>query len=124
MKRRHCVPTPLVMRVLFIARISGASKARLMSRRHDCDREGVVWLCSNTWLHSSGNMIQGCLLRVQKCTVGRSQEVSCKVPARTLRNGLVDAALQIHEAHSGHTHRDTLRPLSAVLSSARGSPVR
>jgi hypothetical protein len=25
----------------------------------------------------SGNMIQGCLLRVQKCAVGRSQEVSC-----------------------------------------------
>jgi hypothetical protein len=95
MKRRHCVPTPLVTRVPFIARISGASKARLMSRRHDCDREGVVWLCSNTWLHSSGNMIQGCLLRVQKCTVGRSQEVSCKVPARTLRNGLVDAPLPL-----------------------------
>jgi Ca2+-binding RTX toxin-like protein len=43
--------------------------------------------------------------------VGRSQEVSSKVPARTLRNGLADAPLQIHEPHSGHIHRDTLRPL-------------
>ena len=51
--------------------------------------------------------LQGCLLRVQKCTVGRSQEVSSKVPARTLRNGLVDLPLQIHEPHSGHTHRDS-----------------
>jgi hypothetical protein len=85
---------------------------------------------SKTWLGSSGNMTQGCLLRVQKCVVGRSQEVSSKVPARTKRNafGFADlrfAPLQIHEAHSGHIHRVTLRPLSAVWSIARGStPVR
>jgi hypothetical protein len=30
--------------------------------------------------------IQGCALRVQKCTVGCSQELSSKVPARTARN--------------------------------------
>jgi hypothetical protein len=35
------------------------------------------------------------------------------------------APLQIHEPHSGHIHRVTLRPLSAVWSIARGSlPVR
>jgi hypothetical protein len=85
---------------------------------------------SKTWLRSSGNMTQGCLLRVPKCVVGCSQEVSSKVPARTLRNafGLADpgfAPLQIHEPHSGHIHRVTLRPLSAVWSIARGStPVR
>jgi hypothetical protein len=43
---------------------------------------------------------------------------------RALRNGLADAPRQIHEPHSGHTHRDTLRPLSAVRSIARGSSVR
>ena len=31
----------------------------------------------------SGSATQGCALRVQKCAVGRSQEVSSSVPART-----------------------------------------
>src|ERR1700751_4470789 len=85
---------------------------------------------SKTWLRSSGNTIHGCLFRVQKCAAGRSQEVSSKVPARTVRYafGFADpgfAPLHIHEPHSGHTHRVKLRPLSAVWSIARGStPVR
>jgi hypothetical protein len=85
---------------------------------------------SKTWPRSWGNSTQDCLLRVQKCAVGRSQEVSSKVPARTLRHAtwFADpgfAPLQIHEPHSGQTHRVTLRPLSAVWSIARASmPVR
>jgi hypothetical protein len=55
---------------------------------------------------------------------GHIEAIRRWVPARTLRNGLADAPLQIHEPHSGHTHRDTLLPLSAVWSIARGSPVR
>ena len=39
---------------------------------------------SKIWFCSSGSVIQGCLFRVQKCAVGHSQEVSSKVPARTL----------------------------------------
>jgi hypothetical protein len=100
----------------------GATGASLTELKNAKGSSGCV---SKTWLRSSGNTIQGCLLRVQKCTVGRSQEVSSKVPARTLLNGLADEPrLLIHEPHSGHTHRDTLRPLSAVWSIARGSPVR
>jgi hypothetical protein len=63
----------------------------------------------------SGSPTQGCLLRVQKCTVGRSQEVSSRVPPRTLRTvepGLGPA--QTHEPHSGQTQRVVTRPLSAV----------
>jgi hypothetical protein len=75
-------------------------------------------------------MIQGCLLRVKKCTVGLSQEVSSSVPARTRRR--VSAAAvpglgpeQIHEPHSGQTHRFTVRPLAAMRWIRRGSaPVR
>jgi len=72
---------------------------------------------------ASGNATQGCLLRVQKCTVGRSQEVSSRVPPRTLR--IVDpgvGARQTHEPHSGQTQRVVTRPLSAVRWTARGSP--
>ena len=39
---------------------------------------------SKIWFCSSGSVIQGYLFRVQKCAVGHSQEVSSKVPARTL----------------------------------------
>jgi hypothetical protein len=49
---------------------------------------------SKTLLRSSGSSIQGCLLRVQKCVAGRSQEVSSKVPARTMRNPL-GSAIQV-----------------------------
>jgi hypothetical protein len=81
---------------------------------------------SKTWLRLSDSTIQGCLLRVQKCADGHSQEVSSKVPARTARNAFEFgdpgfAPLHIHEPQSGHTHRVSLRPLSAVWSIARGS---
>jgi hypothetical protein len=60
-------------------------------------------------------MIQGCLLRVQKCMVGRSQDVSSSVPARTRRKPLSELdAPQTQEPHSGQTHRVTTPPLSAV----------
>ena len=63
----------------------------------------------------SGSAIQGCLLRVQKCAVGRSQEVSSKVPARTFAEPGLGALLQIHEPHCGQTQRVITRPLSAVF---------
>src|SRR5712671_6215031 len=80
---------------------------------------------SKRWL-PSGSTTQGCALRVQKCTVGRSQEVSSSVPARTVR--IAEPALgaaQIHEPHSGQTQRVATRPVSVVRWSPRGSaPVR
>jgi hypothetical protein len=69
-------------------------------------------------------MTQGCLLRVQKCTVGRSQDVSSKVPPRTF--SIVEpgrGAAQTHEPHSAQSHRVITRPLSAVCWTARGSPL-
>jgi hypothetical protein len=67
------------------------------------------------------------LLRVQKCAIGRSQEVSSNVPARTARTapGVAELALgapQIHEPQSGQTHRVVTWPLSAVRWIERGSP--
>jgi hypothetical protein len=55
--------------------------------------------------------------------VGCSQEVSSRVPARTLRTvepGL--GAAQTHEPHSAYVQRVVTRPLSAVRWIARGSP--
>src|SRR5262249_4739657 len=74
----------------------------------------------------SGNAIHGCLLRVQKCTVGCNQEVSSRVPARTLRTAetwLSGLPVQIHEPHAGHNQRICARPLSGVRCTAFGSPV-
>ena len=69
-------------------------------------------------------MIQGCLVRVQKCRVGRSQEVSSSVPARTRTTPSLGMP-QTQEPHSGHTNRVLTRPLSAVRWSGRGSiPLR
>jgi hypothetical protein len=67
----------------------------------------------------SGNVTQACLLRVQKCTVGRNQDLSSSVPARTVRNVPGDAEpgfapLQIYVLHSGQIHRALVRPLSAA----------
>jgi hypothetical protein len=60
----------------------------------------------------SASVIQGCLLRLQMCRVGRSQDVSSSVPARTrIRPSLAGPAIQ--EPHSGQTHRVLVRPLSA-----------
>src|SRR6516162_11548498 len=71
-------------------------------------------------------MIQGCLLRTQKCLVGRSHEVSSKVPARTrCRPSPGLPVLKSQQPHSGQTRRTVTRPLSAIASSGRGSsPVR
>ena len=75
--------------------------------------------CVSKRVPPSGSATQGCALRVQKCAVGRSQEVSSSVPARTatkVPGGAVPgfAPLQIHVPHSPQTHRVTVRPLSAV----------
>ena len=69
-----------------------------------------------------GQCHPGCLLRVQKCTVGRSQEMSSRVPARTRGAEPNAGAPQIHEPHCGQTQRVVTRPLSAVRWTARGSP--
>jgi hypothetical protein len=81
--------------------------------------------CVSNLRPPSGSVIHGCTLRVQKCTVGRSQEVSSNVPARTTRRplGPVEVGsgpLQIHDPHSGQTHRVTVRPLSAMRRIGRG----
>jgi hypothetical protein len=73
-----------------------------------------------------GSVTQGWALRVQKCTLGRSQEVSSSVPARTatkVPGGAVPgfAPLQIQVPHSAQTHRVTVRPLSAGRWKDRGS---
>ena len=85
--------------------------------------------CVSNLRSSSGNMTQGCALRVQKCAVGRSQEVSSSVPARTWSASRVVGSgfgpLQIHVPQSGQTHRVTVRPLLALRWSGRGwVPVR
>ena len=66
----------------------------------------------NLGLVPSGSVIQGCLLRVQKCAVGRSQSVSSSVPARTRRKPSSELdAPQTQEPHSGQTHPVTTPPL-------------
>jgi len=82
--------------------------------------------CVSNFTLPFGNVTQGCALRVQKCTIGRSQEVSSSVPARTTRRSPGDAEpgsepLQIDVPHSGQTHRVKVRPLSAVRWIGRGS---
>jgi hypothetical protein len=74
----------------------------------------------------SGSVIQGCLLRVHKCTVGRNHEVSSSVPPRTVRTVEPGLGLPlIHEPHSEQIQRVPTRPLSAIRSTSRGSePVR
>ena len=63
------------------------------------------------------------MLRVQMCAVGRSQEVSSRVPPRTLRTvepGL--GAVQTHTPHSGQTQRVDTRPLPVVRWTPFGWP--
>ena len=79
--------------------------------------------CLSKCRPSAGSRIQGCLLRVQMWAVGRSQEVSSKVPPRTLRTvepGL--GAVQIHTPHSAHIQRVDTRPLPVVRWTPFGSP--
>ena len=71
----------------------------------------------------SDSMTHGRLVRVQKCTIGCSHDVSSRVPARTLRTvepGL--GPLEIHDEHSGQTQRVVTLPLSAVRWITRGCP--
>src|SRR3954452_14423933 len=72
----------------------------------------------------SDSMIQGCFLRVQKCTVGGSHEVSSKVPALTLRTAERMGPAQIHEPHLEQIHNVSTRPLVPVRWTACGSPAR
>jgi len=70
----------------------------------------------------SGSVIQGCLLRVHRCTVGRNHEVSSSVPARTVRTAAPGLGVPlIHEPHSGQSQRVRRDPLSVVRSTSRGS---
>jgi hypothetical protein len=83
--------------------------------------------CVSKRMSPSGSVTQGCALRVQKCAVGRSQEVSSSVPARSatkVPGGAVPgfAPLQIQVPHSAQTHRITVRLLSAVRRKDRSSP--
>ena len=68
----------------------------------------------------SANVIHGCFRLAQMCRVGRSQDVSSRVPART-RITPSRAGPAIQEPHSGQTHRVLVRPLSARRWSERGS---
>src|SRR4051812_26241574 len=82
--------------------------------------------CVSKRVSLSGNATQGWALRVQKCAVGRTQEVSSSVPVRTatkVPGGAVPglAPLQSHVPHSAQTHRVTVRPLSAVRPKEGGS---
>ena len=71
--------------------------------------------------------LRGAKVRVK---LGDIDPITLDVPARTLRN--ISAAaepgfgpLQIHDPHSGQTHRLTVRPLAAMRWIIRGStPVR
>jgi hypothetical protein len=69
---------------------------------------------------SAGNVVQGCLLRVQIYLVGGSQEVSSSVPARARTKPSLGVP-QTQEPHSGRTKRVLTRPLSAVRWIDRGS---
>src|ERR1700722_16291740 len=72
----------------------------------------------------SAKVIQGCLLRVQICRVGRSQDVSSSVPARTRATPSL-GGLATQDPHSGQTPRVLVRPLSAKRWRGRGStPLR
>jgi hypothetical protein len=78
--------------------------------------------CVSKLRSPSGSMIQGCLLRIHRCTVGRSHDVSSSVPARTVRTGAPGLGVPlIHEPQSGQSQRIVTRPLSVVRSTGRGS---
>jgi len=70
----------------------------------------------------TGSVIQVCLLRVQKCIVGRGHEVSSNVPARTrYKPSLGLPVLKSQQPHTEQTQRIFTRPLSATLSRGCGS---
>jgi hypothetical protein len=122
--RRAAASAP--MRLLELAAGTGIVTRRL----REAGDAHPVWLknrtrsagCVSKIWSPSGIAIQGCLLRVQKCTVGRSQEVSSKVPPRTLRTVAPGREAQTHEPHSGQIHQIVSLPLSARRWTAFGSP--
>ena len=71
-------------------------------------------------------MIQGCLLRTQKCLVGRSHEVSSKVPARTrCRPSPGLPVLKSQQPHSGQTRRrETVEISGHCAPASRGNRER
>ena len=78
--------------------------------------------CVSKLRSPTGSAIQGCLLRVHKCIVGRNQDVSSSVPARTVRTEVPGfGAPLIQEPQSGQSQRIVTRPLSVVRSTGRGS---
>ena len=78
--------------------------------------------CVSKLRSPTGSVIQGCLLRVHRCTVGRNHEVSSSVPPRTARTAeFGHGVLLIQEPHSGQTQRPRRAPLSAVRSTSLGS---
>jgi hypothetical protein len=80
--------------------------------------------CASKISSPSANVIHGCLLRVQMCRVGRSHDVSSRLPAR-MRTTPSLGGPQIEEPHSGHTSRVLTRPLSATRCRGLGStPLR
>lgn len=94
-----------------------------MDRNHAKPSSG----CVSKRVSPSGSVTQGWALRVQKCAVGRSQDVSSSVPARTATKppgGAVPslAPLQTQMPQPAQTHRVTVRPLSAERSKDRVSP--
>jgi hypothetical protein len=114
---------PVIFR---FARASNCSPRGEPSIRFCDDRSGTIsagpvrihyWSgCVSKTRSPSGRVTQGCLLRVQKCIVGRSHEVSSNVPALTRRipsSGL--RMLQTQQPQSEHTRRVLTRPLSATL---------
>src|SRR6516164_2937405 len=65
-----------------------------------------------TSLIASGNANRGSALRVQKCTVGRSQHMSSSVPAPTNSGSRVGCLVAPDPCPAiGRTHRLTVRPL-------------
>ncbi len=80
--------------------------------------------CASKISSPGAKVIHGCLLRVQMCRVGRSQDVSSRLPART-RTTPSRGKPEIQEPHSGHTSRVLTRPLSATRCRGLGStPLR
>src|SRR5580698_7593601 len=77
--------------------------------------------CPSNSSSPSRNVTQGCLLRVHICRVGRSHDVSSRLPART-RTTPPRGWLYTQHPQSGHMNRVLSRPLSGTRWIARGSP--
>ena len=86
----------------------------------DAQKAAMSAGCVSKLRSPTGSVIQGCLLRVHRCTVGRNHDVSSSVPARTVRTGAPGLGVPlIHEPQSGQSQRIVTRPLSVVRSTGR-----